>query len=91
LAYERATGKQTTINTYTYFAGHFDGHGNAPVRNLAHCPMEEVQGFTRSQWMPPVTPFFMFFIVKTVEKSHGSMLRPLFSIGVLHFKQKRRA
>jgi hypothetical protein len=43
----RATGKQTTINKYTYFAGRFDGHGNAPVRNRVHCQMEEVQGFTR--------------------------------------------
>jgi hypothetical protein len=44
----RATGKLTTINKYTYKAGRFDGHGNALVRNYAHCPMEEVQGFTRS-------------------------------------------
>ncbi len=29
----RATSKQTTINKYTYFAGCFDGHGNAPVHN----------------------------------------------------------
>jgi hypothetical protein len=29
----RATGKQTTINKYTYKAGCFDGHGNVPVRN----------------------------------------------------------
>jgi hypothetical protein len=42
----RATGKQTTINKYTYKAGHFNGHGDAPVRNHAHRPMEEVQGFT---------------------------------------------
>ncbi len=45
------TGKQTTINKYTYKAGRFDGHGNAPVLNRTHCPMEEVQGFTRSHWM----------------------------------------
>jgi hypothetical protein len=44
----RATGKQKTMNKYTYFAGHFDGHGNALVCNRTHCPMEEVQGFTRS-------------------------------------------
>ncbi len=50
----RATGKQTMMNKYTYFAGRFDGHGNAPVRKCAHCPMEEVQGFTRSHWTPPL-------------------------------------
>jgi hypothetical protein len=38
----RATGKQTTINKYTLKAGCFDGHGDAPVRNHAHRPMEEV-------------------------------------------------
>jgi hypothetical protein len=55
----RATGKQTTINKYTYFAGRFDGHGNAPVRNRAHLPMEEVQGFTRSHWTPPSGEYYV--------------------------------
>jgi hypothetical protein len=35
--------------------------------------------------------FFDVFIVKTLEKGRRSTLRPLFSIGVLHIKQKRRA
>jgi len=34
-------------------AGDFDGHGNAAVRREAHRPMEDIQGFTRSHWMPP--------------------------------------
>jgi hypothetical protein len=50
----RATGKQTTINKYTYKADRFDGHGDAPVRNCVHCLMEEVQSFIRSHWMPPL-------------------------------------
>ncbi len=54
----RATGKQTTINKYTYKAGHFDGHGDVPVRNRAHRPMEEVQSFTRSHWMPPYGKYY---------------------------------
>jgi hypothetical protein len=33
--------------------GNFDCHGNAAVRRGAHCPMEHIQGFTRSHWMPP--------------------------------------
>jgi hypothetical protein len=49
----RATGIQTTINKYTCKDGHFDGHGNAPVHNRAHRPMEEVQSFTRSHWTLP--------------------------------------
>jgi hypothetical protein len=55
----RATGKQTTINKYTYKAGRFDGHGNAPVRNCVHPPMEEVQGFTRSHWTPPLGKYYV--------------------------------
>jgi hypothetical protein len=55
----RATGKQTTINKYTYFAGHFDGHGNVPACYRAHCPMEEVQGFTRSHWTPPPGKYYV--------------------------------
>jgi hypothetical protein len=59
LAAARATGKQTTINKYTNKAGRFDGHGDAPVRNHAHRPMEEVQGFTRSHWTPPLGKYYV--------------------------------
>ena len=31
----------------------FDGHGDAAVRRGAQRPMEHIQGFTRSHWMPP--------------------------------------
>jgi hypothetical protein len=55
----RATGKQTTINKYTKKGGRFDGHGNAPVHNRAHCPKEEVQSFTRSHWMPPLGKYYV--------------------------------
>jgi hypothetical protein len=55
----RATGKQTTINKYTYKAGRFDGRGNAPVGNRVHCLMEEVQGFTRSHWMLPSGKYYV--------------------------------
>jgi hypothetical protein len=37
------------------------------------------------------TVCFDVFIVKTIGKGHGLTLRPLFSIGVLHIKRKRRA
>ncbi len=72
----RATANKTTTKTYTYFAVHFDSHGNALVRYRGHFPIREVQGFTRSHWMPPLASiksyniketwlrcFFMFFIV----------------------------
>jgi hypothetical protein len=55
----RATGKQITINEYNYKAGHFDGHGNVPVRNRMHCPMEEAQGFTRGHWTPLLGKYYV--------------------------------
>jgi hypothetical protein len=55
----RATGKQTTINKYTFKAGHFDSHVDAPVHNPAHCPMEEVQVFTRSHLMPLLGKYYV--------------------------------
>jgi hypothetical protein len=55
----RATGKQTTINKYTKSGGCFDGHGDAPVRNHTHCPMEEVQSFTMSHWTPPLGKYYV--------------------------------
>jgi hypothetical protein len=54
----RATDIQTTINKHTCEDGHFDGHGDAPVRNRVHRPMEEVQSFNRSHWTPPLGKYY---------------------------------
>ena len=40
-------------NKCTSIAGHFDGHGGAPMRYGAHRPMQHDQGFTGSHWTPP--------------------------------------
>ncbi len=42
-----------TTNKCTSIAGHFDGHGGAPVRYEAHRPMQHDQGSTGSHWTPP--------------------------------------
>jgi len=55
----RATGKQTTMKKYAYFAGRFNGHGNAPVRYRMHYLMKEAQDFTRSHWTPPLGESFL--------------------------------
>ncbi len=34
-------------------AGHFDGHGVGLKRQMRHLPMQHVQGYTGSHWMPP--------------------------------------
>ncbi len=49
----RATANETATKKWTNFAGHFDCRGGAPVQYRIYRPMEEVQGFTRSHWMPP--------------------------------------
>jgi hypothetical protein len=33
-------------------AGHSDGHGEVLKRYMQHLPIQHVQGYTRSQWMP---------------------------------------
>jgi hypothetical protein len=52
----RATANKTKMKKCTKKTGHFDGPGGAQVQYRAHCPIEEVQGFTRSHWMPPLFP-----------------------------------
>ncbi len=54
LAAARATANKTAMKKCTNFAGYFDGHIGAPVGYRMHCPMEEVQGFERSHWTPPL-------------------------------------
>jgi hypothetical protein len=54
----RAAGIQTTINNHMCKDGHFDGHGDAPVHNRAHCLMEEIQSFNRSHWTPPSGKYY---------------------------------
>jgi hypothetical protein len=48
----------TTIKC-TLSAGHFDGHGGAPVRYKAHCPMQHVQGYTGSHWTLPAGNYLL--------------------------------
>jgi hypothetical protein len=35
-------------------SGDFDCHANAVVQCGAYCPMEHIQGFSISHWMPPL-------------------------------------
>jgi hypothetical protein len=43
----------------TLSAGHFDGHGIAPVKYEEHCPMQHVQGYTRRHWTPPLGNYLL--------------------------------
>ncbi len=53
-AVARVTANKTMMKKWANFVGHFDGRGSAPVQYRAHHLMEEVQGFGRSHWMPPL-------------------------------------
>jgi hypothetical protein len=45
--------KWTMTTKCTSTAGRFDGHGGAPEQYRQHCPMQHVQGYSESHWMPP--------------------------------------
>jgi hypothetical protein len=45
--------KTTMVSTCSSDIGHFDGHGGLPVQYKAHRPMQHVQGYSGSHWMPP--------------------------------------
>jgi hypothetical protein len=49
----RATANKTATKKCTSFASHFDGCSGVPVQYRMYHPIEEIQGFTRSHWMPP--------------------------------------
>jgi hypothetical protein len=55
----QGNSKQNAMKKWTNFAGHFDGHCNAPVQYRTHCLMEEVQGFTRSHWTWPLGKYYV--------------------------------
>ena len=44
---------EKTRRKSTILAGRFAGRGGAPVQYRAHRPMEGVQGYNGSHWMPP--------------------------------------
>jgi hypothetical protein len=50
----QGNSKRNNDKKFTKKTGNFDGCGCAPVQYHGHCPIEEVQGFTRSHWMPPL-------------------------------------
>jgi hypothetical protein len=46
--------ESTTTKKCRRITGNFDCHADAAVRRGAHHPIEHIQGFTRSHWMPPL-------------------------------------
>ena len=48
-------------NKCTYFTSRFDGPADMPWQYRVHRPMEEVQGFGRSHWMPLLVEYSLRF------------------------------
>jgi hypothetical protein len=40
-------------------AGCFDGHGGLLVQYKVHLPIEHIQGYTGSHWMPPLGNYLL--------------------------------
>jgi hypothetical protein len=51
--------KSTMESTCSSNIGHFDGHGGPPVQYEVHYPMQHVQGYSRSHWMPPLGDYLL--------------------------------
>ncbi len=43
----------------TSSAGRFDGNGSVPEQYRWHCPMQHVQGYPGSHWMPPLGNYLL--------------------------------
>jgi hypothetical protein len=48
------SNKATMMNECTSSAGRFDVQGGAPEQYRRHRPMQHVQGYSGSDWMPPL-------------------------------------
>jgi hypothetical protein len=53
LLFSYGSGQQR-IDDSRQIAGNFDCHADAAVQCRAHHPMEHIQGYTGSHWMPPL-------------------------------------
>ncbi len=96
----RATANNTMMKKCTNFAGQFDGRSSALEWYHTHCPMEEVQGFDRSNLTPPsgkyygqqlqstmhTLLYFKFFHRQLIEKGHWLTLRTQLTTMVWHIE-----
>jgi hypothetical protein len=51
--------KSMMASTCSSIVGHFNGHGSPPVQYEAHCPMQHVQGYSGSHWMPALGDYLL--------------------------------
>jgi hypothetical protein len=48
------TKRAALTNKCTSVMGHFDGHDNGPIQCWAHRPIQQVYGYSRCHWTPPL-------------------------------------
>jgi hypothetical protein len=53
------TTKLMMANKCTSSASRFDGHGGAPEQYRRHPPMQHVQGYSGSHWMPALGNYLL--------------------------------
>jgi hypothetical protein len=49
-----SNNKSTMTSKCTSFVGRFDGLGDPPLQYRAHLPMEDILGYIRGHWTPPL-------------------------------------
>ena len=59
LSYDYSNRNRWQRRTNASVAGHFDGHGGAPVPYGAHLLMQHDQGLAGSHWTPPLGNFLL--------------------------------
>jgi hypothetical protein len=60
-------------NKCTSFAGRFDGPTDAPWQCQVHRPMDEVQGFGRSHWKPPLSKYLLCIAPAAIGVTYKTM------------------
>jgi hypothetical protein len=51
--------KSTMASTCSSIVGRFDGHDGLPVQYKVHRPMQHVQSYSGSHWMPPAGDYLL--------------------------------
>jgi hypothetical protein len=73
--------------------GNFDCHGDAAVRRVAHRPIEHIQGFTGSHWMPPSVEYShriapaAAMVNEFVETTQNTNKTQLLASNTVHFER----
>jgi hypothetical protein len=77
--------KSSMASTCSSIVGRFDGHGSPPVQYEAHCPMQHVQGYSESHWMPPLGHYLLCIAPTAARVTANKMTMKKFNKKTGHF------